>query len=488
MSQPRVTIPELDGALGTLPASAGRPLAIIGASSKGPVGTPAPYARVRDLVGDFGVGPMVEGAANAIAKFGGSVLVCRTGASTAGSFPAADAVAFAGLGTSTVTVDDENTAPADDLEFYLEVTRGGTVGTDGIEFKWSLDGGRTLSPVTSLGTQMAFVFPESGGAAIDFGAGTLVAGDRLTFLGKAPKWNTTEVVTALNALFASAVNWEIAFVTGDIEPGDMDVIDPVFVAGRERGKLKSWVGGVRMPTPGESEADYLTAMSAAFGTKATLHGELCAAAARISSGVSGRRHRRSPAYIVAPKQASVAEHINIAAIRGNLLPGVSLRDALGNPEEHDETLNAGLDDARFTVLRTWEGRGGIYVNRSRIFAPAGSDYRLHTYRRVANLAQATLRPYLEERLSVPLLVDADSGFILESEAQDIEAGARAILRAALTTTPKASGVQVRVGRTDNLLAENADLTGEVRVIPLAYPEGISFDFGFLNPALQVQTA
>ena len=85
------------------------------------------------------------------------------------------------------------------------------------------------------------------------------------------------------------------------------------------------------------------------------------------SGVTRRKYRRPISFDVASNEASVSPHINIAAVTLGPRPGVSITDANGNPKHHDESINPGLDDARFTTFRTWEGRAGVYVNRSRIF-------------------------------------------------------------------------------------------------------------------------
>lgn len=487
MSQPAVTITELDGALGILPASSGRLLALVGVASSGPIDTPATFARVRDVVSTFGSGPLVEAAAYFIKTFGRPCVIVRTGQSNPGAFPAGDSVQFEGTGDSAVTVEDASTSPFDDLEFYFEVVSGGTVGTAGITFRWSIDGGRTLSPVTSLGTDTGFVFPASGGVQVDFAAGTLAAGDKFSFVGTAPQWNGAELTSALGSLFASSINWEICHVVGVVDGTSFDVIDPLFSGAQSSGKYRSWYGSARMPSVGESEADYLAAVSTAFGSKATLFGSLAAGAAKVTSGVSGRVFRRPVAFVVAAFEQSVSEEIDIADVNLGPLQGVAIRDQLGNPDEHDESLYPGLDDARFVTLRTWEGFAGVYVNRPRVFSPAGSDFDLHTKRRVINIAHAVLLSYFTRRLNKPVRVHRDTGFILEQEALEIESGARAALRAALLAKPKASAAEVTLSRTDNLLSTKK-LTGTARVTPLAYPEFIELDLGFVNPALQTQAA
>jgi hypothetical protein len=481
MTQPKVTITELDGALGVLPPSAGALYALVGASSSGAVATPATYARITDIESDFGVGPLVEAAAHYIEKYGRPVVLVRTGQTTVG---AAGTVTFDGTGTSVATVD-AGSEPYDDYEVVVEIVTGGTRGVAGITYRYSLDGGRTWSPVIALGTATSIVIPDTD-ITINLAAGTLVAADEISFRTTAPKWNTTEVGAALDALQASSVFWELVHVVGDIDGAAFDAIDPKISGMAASGKFRAWIGSFRMPNAAESESAYLTAFSTAFGSKATVHGEICAGAAWMISSVDGRQYRRPASYVIAARQASVSEEVNIADVNLGSLPGISIRDDNGNVAHHDESVNPGLDDARATVLRTWEGLQGVYVNRPRVLSADGSDFQLLAHRRVMNLAHAALRSYFIRRLNKPVRVDRATGFILETDALEIESGARAVMRAQLLAKPKASAIQFALSRTDNVLSTRT-LTGTARVTPLAYPEFIELELGFLNPALQIQT-
>lgn len=594
MSQPSVTITELDGALGVLPPSAGALFALVGVSSSGPVDTPATYARITDITTDFGDGPLVEAAAHYIERYGRPVVLVRTGQSVAGSYldavaaedgvvedfddtnvtgaseitvqasPAADpddaysvqvlfvlggTVGVSGIvyqvsldggntfglakalgtdttidlgigvvleltaatinagdfvtfsttapiaasagevtvafdGTSVPTIDS-STEPQDDYEVLIRFVDGGTIGTSGITYQWSLDGGRTLSATTALGTATSITIPGSGGVKVDLAAGTIVAGDELSFPTVAPSWNDTELGTALDALEASAVTWELVHVVGAIDADAFDVIDLAISGMAISGKYRAWIGNTRTPVGAESEATYLASLAAAFGAKASTHGELCAGACRLTSSVSRRKYRRPIAYAVAAREASVSHEVNIADVNLGTLVGVSIRDDNGNPDEHDESVSPGLDDARFTVLRTWEGLAGVYVNRPRVFSPEGSDFQLLAHRRVLNITHGALRAYFIRRLNKPVRVNKTTGFILEADALEIEAGARAAMRAVLLTKPKASAIEFALSRTDNLLSAKT-MTGDARVVPLAYPEFINLTVGFKNPALAVQ--
>ncbi len=480
MSQPSVSITELDGALGVLPTGS-KALALVGVSSSGPEDTPASYARVTDVVADFGIGPLVEAAAHYIETYGQPVVLVRTGQTVPGDEGTLDDSDFDG--TSVVTLDTAE--PDDDFDIEIDFVTGGTIGTAGITYRYSTDGGRTWSAAQALGTAATITVPGTGGVNFDFGAGTVVAGDALRTRTKAPNWNATELGDALTALANSAIAWDLVEIVGPIDASAFDAIETKFASMVTAGKYKAWIGHARMPNLAESEATYLAALNTIFSAKASVHGVLCAGAEKLTSSVSGRKYRRPVSFVYAALEASVSEEVDVADVNLGPLTGVSIRDENGNPDEHDESINPGLDDARFTVLRTWDGIQGVYVNRPRLFSADGSDFQLLPHRRVMNIAHSVLRTYFIRRLNKAVRVDGATGYILEADAREIESGARAVLRAALLAKPKASAIEFTLSRTDNLLSTRT-MTGSARIVPLAYPEQIELEVGFKNPALQVQ--
>jgi hypothetical protein len=477
MTQPSVTITELDGALGVLPPSAGRLFAVIGGASQGPTNTPATYARARDLAADFGSGPGVEAAAAYIDRWARPVVFVRPAIADDGS---SSAVTHTGTGTSVGTVDVAS-APLDSYELVVSFVVGGTRGTAGATYQVSLDGGRNFGPVTALGTATAIV---AGGVTLDLAAGTFIAGDKYAVTTGEPAATGAEVSAAVQALANSLVQWEQVHIAAAIDTTIFDAIEVKFAAMASGGKYRSWIGSVRVPNAGESEATYRGALETAWASKASVFGALCAGACKIVSGVSGRSYRRPVGFAFATLQGGVSEEANVADVTVGNMTGVSIRDANGNADEHDESINPGLDDLRFVTLRTWDEQQGVYANRPRLFCPNGSDFDIVPNRRVMNLAHAALRLYFLRRLSKPVSVNASTGFILEPEALEIEAGARQSMASVLLAKPKASAVSFTLSRTDNILSTKT-LTGDARIIPLAYPEHIQLEVGFFNPALQV---
>ncbi len=444
MSVPSVNITELDGALGTLPTGVPA-FAVIGVCDSGPTDTPAAFARIKDIVATYGGGPAVEAAAHYIQLYNRPVILVRTGQSVAGTYGAV-ASGFAGTSVPTTAAGPPN----DDYELVWHAVTGGTIGVAGITFTYSYDNFRTQSAITALGTANFFVFPGSGGSRINFSAGTIIAADTMFVEGHAPRWNTTEVASALLALKNSTLNWDLVHVVGDIDGAAFDAVSTAMAAMPN----KAWIGSARMPdeTAGESEAAYKTALDGIFGAKASTFAMICAGAALTVSGISFRQYRRHTSHCIAARQAAVSEEIDIAAINLGSLQGVNIRDENGNPLEHDETVNPGLDDSRFATLRTHEGISGVYVNNPRLISAAGSDFEFMQHRRVMNIAKIALDLYFKRRLSQPIQVNATTGFILESEALEIETGAKSILRSVLRAKPKASAVNFTLSRTDNILS------------------------------------
>lgn len=486
MSQPAVIITEQDGALGVLPASSGRLLAVVGPTISGTPNVPATFARVKDLITNYGGGPAVEAAAHYIDSYGRAVLFVKSGASAAGTVSAITAAA--GGGTSVVTVDNTPPpTPNDDYEFVLKIINGGTVGTAGITYQLSYDGGRNYGLTTALGTATELEIPDAGGVTLSFAAGTLIAGATYSARATGPNYSGPDINAALDALAASAASWELALLAGPLDVTLFGNVETKFNGMFNAGKYHAWLGNVRMPNLNETEAAYLSSLSTLWAAQASKRGSLYAGACKLSSAVSGRKYRRPVVFSTGAREGSVSEEIDIADVNLGSLPGVSIRDVNGNPDEHDESLNPGLDDARFGVLRTWEGLAGTYCNRPRIFSAEGSDFYLMPHRRVMDLTHATLRAYFIRRLNKPIRLNRTTGYILESEALEIEAGARSAMRSVLLAKPKASDVQFTLSRTDNLLSTKT-LTGTARVLPLAYPEYINLDVGFVNPALLVQAA
>src|SRR6185436_3169715 len=117
-------------------------------------------------------------------------------------------------GTCDITVAAGADGVLQETDCTLEVTKGGTIGTNGIEFTFSADGRKTKKKVR-LKTATSYTPPYLG-FTINFSAGTLVAGDKFTFTTTAPKWDTDGIAAAKVALAAQEHLARTILVVGDL--------------------------------------------------------------------------------------------------------------------------------------------------------------------------------------------------------------------------------------------------------------------------------
>jgi hypothetical protein len=319
------------------------------------------------------------------------------------------------------------------------------------------------------------------------GAGTIDAGDVVTFRLTAAKWNTTELGAALTALKNTGQTWDVALIVGAADTAALEAVDTWLAGMAAKNKFKRAVMATRIPNVGEDEATYLAAMTSQWSAEASKWINLCSGSAKTTSGISSRSYKRPTSWRTACHEITVDPGQDLAAVALGPLSSVKIVDANGNPEDHDETVFPGLDDQRFTVFRSFEGRPGVFVNNGRIFAPVGSDFIFVQYRRIMNLGARALVSYLENRLSAEVGINPQTGFIAESSAAEIEAGGTKAMADVLLPFKRASNVSFVLSRTDNILS-TFTLTGEARIVPNGYVKFFSVPIGFNNPALRTFAA
>lgn len=481
MAIPSVNINVLDGGLGIQSPSNGDVLCFIGCSDSGTLNAPAFYTRIKDLQTAFGAGPLVEAAAYAIETVGKPVLCARMAATTQGGY--GTIVTTGWTGTSVVTVDSANTHPNDEYEALIKIVTGGTIGTAGITLQYSLDGGRTMSPVTALGTANSFAIPNSGSTTFKFAAGTAVAGDVATCSTTAPAWGSSDLTTTLGALAVGTQSFDTIVLVGTASAADLATLDTWCASRFAAGKFYDFVCNNVGPTSSQTDAQWQTAQQAAFASSSTTFGECVAGYSLTRSSISARRYRRPDSWALAARYSKIYLGQDAAEIDLGPLPGVQLSDDDGNPKEHDEAIYPGMDAARFATLRTVTGYQGVYPTNPRMMAPAGSDFIYRQFRRVMNVACAVTLQTLTRRLSKAIRVNPKTGFIREEDARDIEVLVNSALRTALMSKPSASSVQFVLSRTDNVLS-TFSLTGDVRIVPLGYPKQLNVTMAFNNPAIR----
>ena len=480
-----VTLTQIDGALGVIPTTVGDTAALIGPATAGALNTAAAFARGTAVATNFTSGPLVELANYVIGK---PAVCIRSTGSTIGAYGSVTMTNDTTIKGTSVPTADATYEPRDEYEVYIKVIVGGSIGVAGITYQSSLDGGRTLSVVIALGTATSITLTAEN-VKIDLAGGTLVAGDYIEVRTTPPTDSVANLQTALAALAASSLVWDVVVLANPVDAARFSALDSWLDTQWTAGKHKKAIVNFRGPTEGESEADYLIAAAVFRASNTSKYILVCGGYAKTISSVNGRQYRRPVAWPVAKRAVKIKRPTRtdlgqVAGTDGGPLPSdVKIRDTNGNPDEHDEAYSPGLDDLQFCTLRTREGYSGVYIEKPWVFAPTGSDYFLYQYRSVVNRVADAVSLTLTARLRSPVLVDATTGFIKEEEALDIENAVDAAVRAVVGPGPDVSAHKFTLSRTDALLSSNApELTGEERIVPLAYPNTFGISIGFVNPA------
>lgn len=475
MGLPKVKITKQDGNTGVVKPSTSGVLAIIAPAEKGTSNQAGTYARIADAIAKFGLGALDELAAYFMPNAGKPVLLIRGAASTAAAYSAIDAAGVAG--TSVITASA--TAPLDDYQScFLKVVHGGTIGVAGITYQYSLGPGH-LSPVTALGTATAAAFAApvvntASGVSLDFAAGTLIAGDIVTFSTTGPRMSNSDLVTALEALRVTALPWDAVLVGGcDAASTTIATLDQWLAGLEARGVFKMGYMNTRHKTASESEATFATAMATVRSAASpTIRMDIGTDGGDVSSGITGLVQVRPASLAAATRALSVTLGTDPAFVGLGSIPNFAINDSAGNPKWHDENLYPGLDDLTFTTLRTIDGEDGVFITNANLFSGAGSDFVYDQHARTMNAACTIAHRSLTRELGRGVrkqAADPVTGavYILDDDATAIEVLANAAERRELEN--ETNGVQVVLSRTDDLSSNGPNkVTASVELEDKAY--------------------
>lgn len=463
---PETRINKVDGNTGVVKPGSEGVLAIIAPSASGDFNLPAGYTRDDLALEDFGHGPLVEFASYVMNVAGRPVLLIRGEADTAGTYGDVELEEEDEEATSVPSAGA--TVPLDDYLVRILFTNGGTIGTEGIRYKDSLDDGETFGPEKALGTADSITIANSG-VTIEFGAGDVVTGEAVLCRTTGPRMSNTNLGAALEALRVTQSAWDSVLIHGEADTTNVAAVQTWLGALETVGKFKTALMNTRLRDDGETEAEYKDDLEALSLGASGISVVVCADGGDVSSFVRGIVLPRPTALVVAARGMKVDIAVEPAFVADGALDAIHIKDDEGNPKFHDEYLYPGLDDLRFTVLRSWDGRPGAYVNNTLLFSPSGSDYVFWPHARVMNKACTIVYQILSSRLSKGVRKNPATGFILEDEASEIEQLVNTALDGQLAQPQRVSGVRFTLSRDDDLTSNaGATLTGKLDLSALAY--------------------
>jgi hypothetical protein len=465
---PSVAITKTDGNLG-VSANTERILAIIGDSTSGDTNVATSCLNSVDAKDEFGTGRLVEAASYALGQGVPCVLV-RAVSTTAGDYGTIDDAGVAG----TATVAEGATEPDGTYDVVVEILTGGALGTAGIIFRYSLDGGVSWSADQALGTSLTMTLSHGVSFALDAAASTLVAGDTWSVTTSAPKVLTADLTAALAALKDYAGEWLRVLVLAEADATIIGQLNTWAESFHVDGKYPEIITNTRprdLASP-ESRATYQTALAAIAAAQASSEIMCCADQCEMVS-LDGWRIRL-PVSISAAVRTMVIDDSQYPEARSlPALPGVFLTTAAGAADYHDEARHGGLDSLGFTVLRTFRGRPltpGVFVCNSRTMAGLVSDFRYFPRSAILNRIIESAFSLLGPKLNMSVLLN-ENGTIREDVAAGIEDAVEAELRTIYADPGRVSGVQFALSRTDNVLTTDT-ITFDVA----AQPTGVAKKF------------
>src|SRR5579859_3909429 len=353
-----------------------------------PFSTTNPGSIQQNLIG----GQLCE-AAGMVAQAGGTVICVGAPIVTKGTASSVVATVPGGSTSTLTTTLDSNNGAWDDYYVELRCITGGTIGTAGIQVDLSLSAGRNRGPILNLGTATSLAIPNTG-ITLNFGAGTMVAGDKWRFSTKAPLWNDAGVQNAILALAASQyaiAGWGSMHIVGQSSASDLAnfqtyletlrtqsfIFTRTLTDARDAQAPTAWGGS------GESEITWMSSLATQYGATsakrvATGGGFYNMPSAFPNQFAGTPSYRRCLTWADAVRRVLVPPQRRGGRVSDGALSSIVV-DPANDPADgfvyHDERQNPGLDAARLISALTWpKKQAGFYIAQEPLLAPNGSQY------------------------------------------------------------------------------------------------------------------
>lgn len=472
MTTPTTEFNKVDGNTGvTRPAATGI-CALVSPCATGAAEVAAGFANREAVRSTNGNGHGLQFADYIMAQSKKNLVLVKPQTSTAAVY---SAITKTGAGTATPVAG--GTAPLDEYSVTIDFPAGGTVGSAGMTWRYSVNGSDYSLP-QAIGTATSVTIPGTG-ITVSLGTGTIVAATKLTFTTTSAKMTNTDLVNSLEALRVTTQPYESILLDMVADDATVTLCNTWLQTLNKRGKFPTIVLTARARNAGESEAAYLTALSALFSPSISTDIVVCADVADNTSAVDGRTYARPAGLFVMGRGMSIPLGQDAAYVATGALPGCRITDALGNPKYHDENNFPGLDDVRITTLRTIDGFDGVYITNAKLVSSTGSDYVFWQHARTMNRGCAIAYQVLTKQLSKGVKKKREPGpngerYIAEAEAQMLETLANAPIAAELVTPGMVDDMRVIISRTDDIRSnQGATITVYLQSVALGYVKKFS---------------
>lgn len=325
----------------------------------------------------LGVGPLAEACLDTVQVQGGTIIAIAAAASVAGT---STALAHTGTGQATFV---KNGNPNGEYDIILEITLGGTLNQ--AQYKVSLDGGDSWSQIKTVpvdgivdtGTGITITFTAAVNPPTSF-----VAGDTYTLKTTAPSMSNQDFLDAMDVVKNNNFVYEFIHVAGATAAALWAV------CGTEADTLEAeaiptfFVCETRNIGAAETVDTYVQALITEKGQFA--HDRVCVVAGRLElADLRGRQQDKNAGGITAGIIGKSRIEESAGKVRKyNLAPPALAIKPDGINEGHLKQLN----EAGFTICRTYNQYPGIYIEEANLMSIPGSDYMYVKDRRLADTA------------------------------------------------------------------------------------------------------
>lgn len=381
-----------------------------------------------------------------------SIPVTGTGSYTASSGAVTPTgISYIGTGTAvpspgsaTLIADDYNALatstpaspiPAGLAGFVLYVVTGGILGVAGITYVYSLDGGNSVSAIQALGTALTVspTEPVTGadtGIRITLGTATstLSAQDYFSVQTTGPRMTSSDLVSALGALFATKLNFDDILIHGEAAAALVSsVVQPWILTLEGTGRYATAFANLRFKNQvtAETETAYATAIATSYtsimGAGAAPDVVLGADGGACVSSLTGVTKMQPTSLYAIARVESNDIGVDPAEVDLGPLPNCNLNGPTNLSAFHDEnrfnTLDTPGGPLLVTTLRSFDGLPGAYITNCYLLGGPSSPYVYVQHNETMNAACTLIDVLMVQLLSKGVPRNLKTSTILEPTAQ-----------------------------------------------------------------------
>lgn len=405
----------------------------------------------------------------------------------------AGAVASPGLTLSFSSI------PLDDLRCGVRFMNSGTIGTTGLSYKLTLDGGMSWSEVKALGTALSIpLSPYS--ESIVLTTGEAVAANTEFVAVCYSNIGGTSAIAAVTAAIASRNPGDAIYLASEESNATVASCAALVLAAEDKNRNLDLITECRDIAPLGSESVTTWGTAAAVQGKHVTNrkwspcpGHYYAAGAFATSPIL----RRSAAYFLASRYLTNDVHVDPAHVskaRGSELTPSAIYSApnktdrimrspgaTNDPDyQHDEEARPMFDALGLTSLYQIQDESGFFFYNARLQSAPGSDYDLVQMSRVMNKFRRVVYRAQRKYQHGSMILDKKTGTILESDASTKDAFVLAQLVAEMSEN--VTDVKFAYSRTDNVI-QTKKLTSYGGLVPVGYAKELTTTVGFENPQI-----